>query len=308
FEDNAEYGFGMRLAIDANRKQLKWNIKRLLQSGVSAELKSAFDKSLELWKNTEEEAQEAAQKVKDLLPGSLKSADEKTRPIIKKIIELKDHIVDRSVWCLGGDGWAYDIGYGGLDHVLAANRNVNILVLDTEVYSNTGGQASKATPLACTAKFAAAGKRTGKKDLGLMCMSYGYIYIAQVSLGANYNQVVKAFLEAEAYEGPSMIIAYAPCIAHGFDMSKTYLEEKNAVESGYWHLYRFNPELKKQGKNPFIYETKDPKMDMMDFLMNELRYNILKRQFPEVADKLYEQAIEFKKNKHNYYKKLSELK
>jgi pyruvate-ferredoxin/flavodoxin oxidoreductase len=308
FEDNAEYGFGMRLAIDANRKQLKWNIEKLLGNGAPAELKSAFKKSLELWDKTDEEAQAAAQKVKDLLPGAAKSAREKTRPVIDKIIELQDYLVDRSVWCFGGDGWAYDIGYGGLDHVLAAKRNVNVLVLDTEVYSNTGGQASKATPLASTAKFAAAGKRTGKKDLGLMCMSYGYIYVAQVSLGANHNQVVKAFLEAEAYNGPSIIIAYSPCINHGIDMSKAYLEEKNAVDSGYWHLYRFNPDLAKEGKNPFIYETKDPKMDMMDFLMNEIRYNTLKRQFPDVADNLYKQAVQFKKNKHAYYKKLSELK
>jgi len=307
FEDNAEYGFGMRLAVDANRKQLKWNIHKLLENGVQAGLKNSLKKSLELWENTNEEAQVAAQNVKDLLPEASKSADAKAKPYIKKIIELQDYLVDRSIWCLGGDGWAYDIGYGGLDHVLAANRNVNVLVLDTEVYSNTGGQASKATPLASTAKFAAAGKRTGKKDLGLMCMSYGYIYVAQVSLGANYNQLIKAFLEAEAYNGPSLIIAYSPCIAHGFDMSKTYLEEKNAVESGYWHLYRYNPELVKEGKNPFIYETKDPKSDMMDFLMNEIRYNTLKRQFPDVADSLYQQAIQFKKDKHDYYKKLSEI-
>ncbi len=307
FEDNAEYGFGMRLAVDANRKQLKWNIEKLMANGISADLKSAFQQSLDLWTDTGEDAQVAAQKVKDLLPAPLKSANENTLPMIKKVVELQDYLVDRSIWCLGGDGWAYDIGYGGLDHVLAANRNVNILVVDTEVYSNTGGQASKATPLASTAKFAAAGKRTGKKDLGLMCMSYGYIYVAQISLGANYNQTVKAFLEAEAYNGPSIIIAYAPCIAHGFDMSKTYLEEKIAVESGYWHLYRFNPQLAKEDKNPFVYETKDPKMDMMDFLMNEIRYNTLKRQFPDVADKLYKQAIQFKKDKHEYYKKLSQL-
>jgi pyruvate-ferredoxin/flavodoxin oxidoreductase len=307
FEDNAEYGFGMRLAVDANRKQLKRNIETLMAEDISADLKKAFQQSLDLWTDTSEDAQIAAQQVKDMLIPALESSNEKIRPTLNKIIELQDNLVDRSVWCLGGDGWAYDIGYGGLDHVLAANRNVNILVVDTEVYSNTGGQASKATPLASTAKFAAAGKRTGKKDLGLMCMSYGYIYVAQISLGASYNQTVKAILEAEAYDGPSIVIAYAPCIAHGFDMSHTYLEQKHAVESGYWHLYRFNPELAKEDKNPFVYESKDPKMDMMDFLMNEIRYNTLKRQFPEVADKLYKQAIEFKKDKHEYYKKLSEL-
>jgi pyruvate-ferredoxin/flavodoxin oxidoreductase len=259
FEDNAEYGFGMRLAVDANRKQLKWNIEKLMANGISADLKSAFQQSLDLWTDTGEEAQVAAQKVKDLLPDTLKSANENTLSMIKKVVELQDYLVDRSIWCLGGDGWAYDIGYGGLDHVLAANRNVNILVVDTEVYSNTGGQASKATPLASTAKFAAAGKRTGKKDLGLMCMSYGYIYVAQISLGANYNQTVKAFLEAEAYNGPSIIIAYAPCIAHGFDMSKTYLEEKIAVESGYWHLYRFNPQLTKEARTRSSTKPRTPK-------------------------------------------------
>jgi len=307
FEDNAEYGFGMRLAVDASRRQLRWNIERLLETGTDDGLKKALQNSLELWKATGDEAQAAAAKVKDLLPAALKKADAETSPILRKIIELQDNLVDRSIWCFGGDGWAYDIGYGGLDHVLAANRNINVLVLDTEVYSNTGGQASKSTPLASIAKFATAGKRTGKKDLGLMMMSYGYIYVATINMGANPNQAVKAFLEAEAYDGPSIIIAYAPCIAHGFDMSKTYKEQKNAVKSGYWHLYRFNPQLRQEGKNPFVYESRDPSMDMMDFLMNEVRYNSLKREFPEVAEKLYEQAIEFKQKKHDYYKKLSEL-
>ncbi len=307
FEDNAEYGFGMRLAVDSNRKQLKNNIKELLKTDVNSELKQALNKSLELWKKTDKDAQSAAQNVKDLLPDALKTSNAQSKPIILKIIELQDYIVDRSVWCIGGDGWAYDIGYGGLDHVLAANKNINVLVLDTEVYSNTGGQASKATPLASVAKFAAAGKRTGKKDLGLISMSYGYIYVANISLGANPNQAIKAFLEAEAYDGPSLIIAYSPCIAHGFDMTKTYLEQKNAVLSGYWPIYRYNPDLTKENKHPFIYETRDPKSDMIDFLMNETRYNVLKRQFPEIADDLYKQAIEFKKNKHEFYKKFSQM-
>ncbi len=307
FEDNAEYGYGMRLAVDASRKQLKWNIGRWLEKGTDKGLKEALNQSLALWDQTDEAAMAAAQKVKDLLPAALKSAAGETEAIIRKIIELQDYLVDRSVWCVGGDGWAYDIGYGGLDHVLASNRSINIVVLDTEVYSNTGGQASKATPLASTAKFAAAGKRTGKKDLGLMCMSYGYIYVAQICLGANPNQAIKAFLEAEAYDGPAIIIAYSPCIAHGFDMSKTYLEEKNAVQAGYWHLYRYNPMLSREGKNPFVYESRDPKLDMMDFLMNEVRYNALKRQFPEVANDLYRQAVKFKQQKHQYYKKLSEI-
>ncbi|MFC2092244.1 4Fe-4S dicluster domain-containing protein, partial [Elusimicrobiota bacterium] len=307
FEDNAEYGFGMRLAVDANRAQLKMVIEKLMESGISAELKNAAGKNLELWNNTDEEAAVAAGMTKGLLLKDLNSADDKLKPTLKKAIELQDNIVNRSVWCFGGDGWAYDIGYGGLDHVLASNRNINILVLDTEVYSNTGGQASKATPLASVAKFAAAGKRTGKKDLGLISMSYGYIYVASIALGANQMQAIKALLEAEAYDGPSLILAYAPCIAHGIDMSKTYNVEKEAVQAGYWPLYRYNPQLKNEGKNPFVYETKDPKNDLMEFLMGETRYNTLKRQFPEIADELYKQAVDFKKDKHEFYKKFSEI-
>ena len=307
FEDNAEYGYGMRLAVDANRDQLKWNIEQLLEKGVSGDVKDAFDKVFAMWTNTGEEMQEAAQKVKDLMTEALKSANAETEPIIRKIIELQDNLVDRSIWCLGGDGWAYDIGYGGLDHVLASNRNVNVMVVDTEVYSNTGGQASKATPLASIAKFAAAGKRTGKKDLGLISMSYGYIYVASICLAANPAQAIKAMMEAEAYNGPSLIIAYAPCIAHGIDMSKTYLEEKKAVQAGYWPLYRYNPQLSKEGKNPFLYETRDPSGDLMEFLLSETRYNALKRQFPEVADGLYKKAIELKQEKHEYYKKWSQI-
>ncbi len=307
FEDNAEYGYGMRLAVDANRDQLKWNIEQLIEKGIAGDLKEALDNALGMWTNTGEEMHEAVQKVKDLLPGALKAANAESEPIIRKIIELQDNLINRSVWCVGGDGWAYDIGYGGLDHVLASNRNVNVLVVDTEVYSNTGGQASKATPLASIAKFAAAGKRTGKKDLGLISMSYGYIYVASICLAANPAQAIKAFMEAEAYDGPSLIIAYAPCIAHGIDMSKTYLEEKKAVQAGYWPLYRYNPQLSVEGKNPFLYETKEPSDDLMEFLLSETRYNALKRQFPEVADSLYQKAIEHKQEKHEYYKKLSQI-
>ncbi len=307
FEDNAEYGFGMRLAVDSNRDQLKYNMEKLLSLKISSGLKNKIEKTLELFNKTDEEAQKNAKEFKELLEKELKNVDKKAEKVLRKVIELKDYVIDRSVWSIGGDGWAYDIGYGGLDHVLAQNRNINVLVLDTEVYSNTGGQSSKATPLASVAKFASAGKRTSKKDLGLISMSYGYIYVASISLGANPQQAVKAFLEAEAYNGPSIIIAYSPCIAHGYDMRNTPLEQKMAVQSGYWHLYRYNPELAKEGKNPFVYETRDPKLDMMDFLMNEVRYNTLKRQFPDIAEKLYKQAIEFKKVKHEYYKKLSNI-
>ncbi len=307
FEDNAEYGYGMRLSVDASRKQLKWNVEQLLAKGTTKELADALNKIIALWQNKDDEAQMAADMVKKLLPEALKKASEDSKPFIRKMIELESYFVDKSIWCIGGDGWAYDIGYGGLDHVLASTRNINVLVLDTEVYSNTGGQASKSTPLGSVAKFASAGKRTNKKDLGLISMSYGHIYVASVCLGANMNQLVKAMLEAEAYNGPSIIIAYSPCIAHGIDMGKTIEEEKRAVEAGYWNLFRYNPDLKKEGKNPFIYETKDPKTEMKDFLNGEIRYTTLKNQFPEVVDGLFQQAAQFKKDKHQFYKKFSEM-
>ena len=308
FEDNAEYGLGMRLAVDANRKLLRAAIDRLLKDGVNKDLDGALKRSLELWGESSDEAQAAANVVRALLPVALKGAPAAKQTDLRKVIELQDYFVDKSVWCIGGDGWAYDIGYGGLDHVLASGKNVNVLVLDTEVYSNTGGQASKATMLSAVAQFASSGKRTGKKDLGLMLMSYGYVYVASVAHGANMNQLVKAFLEAEAYPGPSIIIAYSPCIMHGIDMGLSSAEAKKAVQAGYWPLYRYNPVLALEGKNPFIYESKDPSLDMQEFLANEIRFATLKLQFPKVADKLYEQAVVFKKDKHDYYKKLSELK
>ncbi|MBN2398818.1 MAG: pyruvate:ferredoxin (flavodoxin) oxidoreductase, partial [Candidatus Aminicenantes bacterium] len=308
FEDNAEYGLGMRLAVDANRKLLRAAIDHLLETDVDAALAAALKKSLEFWVQTGDEAQAAANLVRNLLPAALKSAAAGKQADLRKIIELQDYLVDKSVWCIGGDGWAYDIGYGGLDHVLATGKNVNVLVLDTEVYSNTGGQASKATMLSAVAQFASSGKRMGKKDLGLMFMSYGYVYVASVALGANMNQVVKAFLEAEAYPGPSIVIAYSPCIMHGIDMGFSSAETKKAVQSGYWPLYRYNPALSAEGKNPFVYESKDPTLSMQDFLAKEIRFATLKLQFPAVADRLYEQAVAFKQGKHDYYKKLSELK
>jgi pyruvate-ferredoxin/flavodoxin oxidoreductase len=308
FEDNAEYGFGMRLAVDANRKLLRQAVDGLLAAGAGQELESALKKNLELWGNAGDEAQAAAMAVKNLLPVALKAAAPEKRKLLSKIVELQDYLVDKSVWCIGGDGWAYDIGYGGLDHVLASGKNVNVLVLDTEVYSNTGGQASKATPLAAVAQFASAGKRTGKKDLGLIFMSYGYVYVASVALGANMNQAIKAYLEAEAYPGPSIIIAYSSCIMHGINMGYSSEEQKKAVQSGYWPLYRYNPALIAAGKNPFIYESKEPTLNLQDFLAHEIRYSTLKLQFPKIADSLYEQAVALKKNKHEYYKKLNELK
>lgn len=305
FEDNAEYGFGMRLAVDANRKQMMDNIDELLELGTTPELKQALEKSKDLWDAVGEEAKAAAKAVKDALPAALEKSTEKTRATLEKIIELQDFIVDRSVWSIGGDGWAYDIGYGGLDHVVAMGRNVNILVLDTEVYSNTGGQASKATPTGSIAKFASSGKRTKKKDLGMMVMTYGYVYVASIAMGANQTQCLKAFLEAESYPGPSLIIAYSPCINHGIDMSHTQQEEKLAMETGYWLLYRYNPLLAEEGKNPLILDSREPKVDYYDFLKNEIRYRSLEQRFPEHAKELFEQAAQEAKERYALYKKLA---
>ncbi|MBQ2191848.1 MAG: pyruvate:ferredoxin (flavodoxin) oxidoreductase, partial [Clostridia bacterium] len=229
--------------------------------------------------------------------------------VAKQIYELRDMFTKKSQWIFGGDGWAYDIGYGGLDHVLAMDEDVNVLVMDTEVYSNTGGQSSKATPTGSVAKFAAAGKRTKKKDLGMMAMSYGYVYVAKVCMGADKNQLVKAITEAEAYKGPSLIIAYAPCINHGIKsgMGKSQAEAKKAVEAGYWPLYRYNPDLAAQGKNPFHLDSKPATASYSEFIMGENRYAALKQQFPEVASELFVRAEQEAKDKYDYYKKLNDM-
>jgi pyruvate-ferredoxin/flavodoxin oxidoreductase len=305
FEDNAEYGFGMRLAVDANRKQLVYNIEKLLKAGTTPELTQALQKSRQLWDSVDEGAKEAAKAVKQALPKALKLASDKTKPVLAKILELQNQLVDKSVWSIGGDGWAYDIGYGGLDHVLASGKNINVLVLDTEVYSNTGGQASKATPTGSVAKFASSGKKTKKKDLGLMAMTYGYVYVAAVAMGANQNQCLKAFLEAEAYNGPSLVIAYAPCINHGIDMSLTQQEEKLAVDTGYWILYRYNPALAEEGKNPLMLDSREPKIDYQDFLDNEIRYRTLVQQYPEQAKILFKKAAKEAKERYEAYRKLA---
>ncbi len=305
FEDNAEYGFGFRLAVDANRKQLLFNVEKALNDGVDGALRDALTKAKELWDSKDEEARANTAKIKQLLPEAIEKANDSLKHTLNRIKELSGYFIDKSIWAFGGDGWAYDIGYGGLDHVMASGRNVNILVMDTEVYSNTGGQASKATPLGSIAKFAEAGKPTPKKDLGLMLMSYGYVYVASVSMGANKNQFVKAVREAEAYNGPSIIIAYAPCIAHGIDMSETQFEEKRAVESGYWLLYRYNPDLKKEGKNPLILDSKEPKLDVVEFLQGEKRYSALKTTFPENVDKYWSEFQKFVKERYEHYKMLA---
>jgi len=305
FEDNAEYGFGYRLAVDANRRLLAASIDGALAAGTTPALTDALGKMKGLWKTTGDEAKAAAKTIREALPEALNIANG-AKPYLAKIAELQDYIVEKSVWCIGGDGWAYDIGYGGLDHVLAMNRNVNLLVLDTEVYSNTGGQASKSTPTGSVAKFAASGKKTAKKDLGRMAMTYGYVYVAAVAMGANMNQCLKAFIEAEAYDGPSIVIAYSPCINHGIDMSKCQAEEKLAVDTGYWILYRYNPLLAKEGKNPLVLDSREPKFEYEVFLKNEIRYRTLTQEYPEIAKVLFAQAADEAKKRFALYKKMAE--
>ncbi len=304
FEDAAEYGFGMVLGFTQLRDQIEMLAKEILQTNVSREVKDALSE----WVNTKNSAEEnkaASEKLMDALSVSLK--DPVAEDARNRILKLKDFMVKKSVWSLGGDGWAYDIGYGGLDHVLAANRDINVLVLDTEVYSNTGGQSSKATPKGAVAKFATAGKRVKKKDLGLISISYGYIYVAQIAMGANMNQTLKAIREAEAYNGPSIIIAYSTCINHGIKtgMATSQARQKQAVDAGYWHLFRYNPELKKEGKNPFILDSKEPKESFRDFLMGEVRYSSLVKNFPEDAERLFAEAELEAKEKYGTYRKMA---
>jgi pyruvate-ferredoxin/flavodoxin oxidoreductase len=301
FEDNAEYGLGMRLAVDANRKQLKSVVEKLVDKKISSDLKDALKWSLENWKDVSDDAKANSVKIQALLEKEDKKDDD-----VRKAIELKSYFVDKSVWAFGGDGWAYDIGYGGLDHALASGKNINILVMDTEVYSNTGGQASKASPLGAVAKFAESGKKTNKKDLGRMLMTYEYIYVASVAMGANKNQLVKAMQEAEAYDGPSIIIAYSPCINHGINMSFSQKEEKKAVETGYWLLYRYNPMLALEDKNPFTLDSKEPNFEVVDFLNGEKRYSSLETTFPENVEDFREQFEKYARARWETYKKMAD--
>ncbi len=301
FEDNAEFGFGMRLAVDQNRDTLKTYVEKVLEcEKTPADLKEALEGAMAHFDNSKTEEAVAAQtKAKEVLA---KYVDVDCSDLAK-VRELQDYFTDKSVWIIGGDGWANDIGYGGIDHVLAQGQNVNILVLDTEVYSNTGGQASKSTPTAAVAKFATGGKRTYKKNMGLMSMSYGYVYVASVALGADRNQTLKAFLEAEAYDGPSIIFAYAPCIAHGIDMSKTQTEQKRAVEAGYFPLYRYNP----ANEVPFTWDAKEPKGSYQDFIRSEGRYKSLLKTNPEAAEALYSQAEEDASKRMAVYQAVGQL-
>ena len=302
FEDNAEFGFGMRLAVDQNRDTLKTYVEKVLNNEKApADLKEALSEAISHFDNSKtEEAIKAQDKAKAVLA---KYKDVEC-PDLAKVRELQDYFTDKSVWIIGGDGWANDIGYGGIDHVLAQNKNVNILVLDTEVYSNTGGQASKSTPTGAVAKFATGGKKTYKKNMGLMSMSYGYVYVASVALGADRAQTLKAFQEAESYDGPSIIFAYAPCIAHGIDMSKTQTEQKRAVEAGYFPLYRYNPA---NPDAPFSWDSKDPKGSYQDFIRSEGRYKSLVKTNPDHAEELYVQAEADAIKRMNQYKAIGEL-
>ena len=306
FEDNAEFGFGMNLAYEQRRALIAQQLEELKGIwGDNAEGNAAIDKWIASMNDGEASKTASAELIKVL--EACKDCGCEADKLVKDILAEKDCFVKKSIWMFGGDGWAYDIGYGGLDHVLAQGEDVNILVLDTEVYSNTGGQASKSSPTGAVAKFAAGGKVTKKKDLGKMAMSYGYVYVAQIALGANMNQSVKAIKEAENYHGPSLIIAYAPCINHGINMSNSIGEEKKAVDAGYWQLYRYNPALKEAGKNPFTLDSKQPKEgDYRAFLMGENRYAQLSKSKPEVAEKLFELNEEQAMERYADYKKMSE--
>jgi pyruvate-ferredoxin/flavodoxin oxidoreductase len=304
FEDNAEYGLGMALAVMQRRNKLADLVREALQGEASAELKDAFQLWLDHMQESEK-SKEQGDKIEELLEAELFEKKAPASPVLYEILNRSDYLTKKSIWIFGGDGWAYDIGYGGLDHVIASGYDVNILVLDTEVYSNTGGQSSKSTPTGAVAKFAASGKPTRKKDMGRMAMTYGYVYVASVAMGANKNQVLKALLEAESYQGPSLVIAYAPCINHGINMGRSQNEEKLAVEAGYWPLYRFDPRLKEEGKNPFTLDSKEPTGNFKEFLMGEVRYSSLTRTFPDAAEKLFEKAEKDMKDRFETYKKLA---
>jgi pyruvate-ferredoxin/flavodoxin oxidoreductase len=301
FEDNAECAFGYRLAVDANRKQLKTLLDEV--KGASAELGSLVAKANELWEKTDIAARDNADALKAALKKAVGSASGEMKSKLERAISLENFIIDKSIWAFGGDGWAYDIGFGGLDHVIAMGRNVNILVMDTEVYSNTGGQSSKATPIGSIAKFAFSGKKIAKKDLGLMAMTYGYVYVASVNMGADKAQLMKALLEAEAYNGPSVVIAYSPCIAHGIDMRMSQQAGKDASACGHWPLFRFNPLLASEGKSALCWDSKEPTLDFRKYLMSERRFSMLSKLDPTEAERLFVLAAEDAKRRLAQYKK-----
>ena len=297
FEDNAEFGLGIADGLEINHEKLINALTEISSETNDNNLKELISNYL-----TEKDADNQRNIGKQIV--DIVSNIKSENSAYQTVLELKDHFAKNSVWIIGGDGWAYDIGYGGLDHVLASGKNINILVLDTEVYSNTGGQSSKSTPLGAVAKFAANGKRTNKKDLGLMATTYKNVYVAKVSMGANMNQLVQAMVEAESYNGVSLIIAYAPCINHGINMSNSQSEMKKAVDSGYWHLWRYNPNL----DHPFILDSKEPTLDYEDFLMGESRYKTLLAKDEKLAKELFAEAKQNAIETYNYYKSLAEKK
>ncbi len=302
FEDNAEFGYGMALASKKMQDRLARFAEQYITEGASGAVKEALDEWLAA-RNNGEASKKATGKLIPLL-------EKESNPLAKEMLQLRQYLTKRSTWIIGGDGWAYDIGYGGLDHVLASGEDVNILVLDTEVYSNTGGQSSKSTPTAAVAKFAASGKVIRKKDLGVMAMGYGYVYVAQVAMGANQSQYLKVLQEAEAFPGPSLVIAYSPCINHGpaLGMGKSQQEMKLAVECGYWHLWRYNPLLEKEGKNPFVLESKEPQWEKFQtFLNGEVRYSSLKKEFPESAEELFKAAEENARWRYKSYQRFAKM-
>ena len=294
----------MRLAVDSNRNLLRMKCDELIAKGCSAELKAAIEKCYSLWEDTTEASIIAQKEVQAVLANE-KAADAEAQIILNKVVELQDYFSEKDVIIIGGDGWAYDIGFGGVDHVVASGKNVTILVLDTEVYSNTGGQASKSTPMAAVAKFANAGKKVGKKNMGFMMMSYGHAYVASVALGYNRLQAQKALQEAVAYQGPSIVFCYAPCINHGINMRYSQVEAKKAVEAGYWPLYRFNP-AGEEGKK-FTWETKPATADYEEFIKGEVRYSSLYKTNPEHADELFAKAAVDAKERLEFYQRCGEV-
>jgi pyruvate-ferredoxin/flavodoxin oxidoreductase len=302
FEDNAEFGFGMRLAVDKFTESARELVAELAAGKAAKTIQPLLKEILAADQSDQTGIEKQRERIATLKK-AIKSSKDKTA---LQLLPLADYLVKKSVWCVGGDGWAYDIGYGGLDHVIASGKNVNLLVLDTEVYSNTGGQASKSTPTGAVAQFAAGGKAMAKKDLGMMAMAYGNVYVANVAL-SNPAQVVKAFIEAEAYDGPSLIIAYSHCIAHGIDMTKGVDENRKAVSSGYWPLYRYNPALAVEGQNPLQLDSKAPTTTFEDFAYGENRWKVLKKSNPVAAEALMKKATALTASRFEYYQKLAAL-
>jgi pyruvate-ferredoxin/flavodoxin oxidoreductase len=302
FEDAAEFGYGMRLTADKMFEFANELIDSILASGKSAAPKDLLTQVRAADQATQEGIEAQRLRIVELKKALVKG----TTGEEKRLLAAADHLIRKSVWVIGGDGWGYDIGYGGLDHVIASGRKVNVLVLDTGVYSNTGGQASKATPVGAIAKFAASGKSNGQKDLGMMAMAYGSVYVARIAFGANRLQTIKAFSEADEYPGPSLIIAYSHCINHGLDLRKGISQQKLAVESGAWPLFRYNPTLKAQGKNPLTLDSKEPTADIGEYMYNEIRFRALKQSGPERAAELLEVARRDAKERYAFYKYLAD--